>query len=503
MAWAHPRGVLIEHMHPPCDPTLTLAAARDVLLAGGMSAARIAQVRHERLQALLAHAARHAPIYRQLAGRSRGTPSLQDFPVMPKAQLMQRFDEWVTDPGIRLAGLRDFVADPSRIADPYLGRYVVWESSGSSGVPGIFVQDAGAMAVYDALEALRRPVTRPLQRWLDPWYATERIAFIGATEGHYASVVSSERLRRLNPALSNCMHNVSFMQPWRRLVEQLEAIDPTIIATYPSVAMMLAEEKSAGRLDVRPEEILTGGESLTPPMRRFIESTFGRPVVNRYGASEFFSLACECRWGRMHLNSDWALLEPVDKLGRAVPAGETGATVLLTNLANRVQPLIRYDLGDRVAIDGTACPCGSVWPVIRVEGRSDDLLHLPTAGRARVGVSPLALTSVVEDQAGLFDFQLEQTAPRSLCLHTPLQGAAAGVALRRARTALLAFFAEQGVTGLDLRVAAGTPSRRGPGGKTQRVVGLPLQGHDERRAFVGAALRTDAAAHQLDERLRQ
>jgi hypothetical protein len=41
-----------------------------------------------------------------------------------------------------------FTADPSRIADPYLGRYVVWESSGSSGEPGIFVQDAAAMAAF-------------------------------------------------------------------------------------------------------------------------------------------------------------------------------------------------------------------------------------------------------------------------------------------------------------------------------------------------------------------
>ena len=59
-------------------------------------------------------------------------------------------------------------ADPSRIGKPFMDRYVVWESSGSSGEPAIFVQDAQAMAVYDALEALRRPNQRPWQRFLDP-----------------------------------------------------------------------------------------------------------------------------------------------------------------------------------------------------------------------------------------------------------------------------------------------------------------------------------------------
>jgi len=39
----------------------------------------------------------------------------------------------------------------TRIGEPYLGRYVVWESSGTGGQPGVFVQNGAAMAVYDAL----------------------------------------------------------------------------------------------------------------------------------------------------------------------------------------------------------------------------------------------------------------------------------------------------------------------------------------------------------------
>ena len=61
------------------------------------------------------------------------------------------------------------------------------------------MQDAQATAVYDALEALHRHRLRPLQRLFDPLYLSERLAFDGATGGHFASVVSIERLRRLNP----------------------------------------------------------------------------------------------------------------------------------------------------------------------------------------------------------------------------------------------------------------------------------------------------------------
>ena len=61
-----------------------------------------------------------------------------------------------------------------------------------------------------------------------------------------------------------------------------------------------------------------------------------------------------------------AILQPVDAQHRPVPVGETGFTTLLTNLANRVQPLIRYDLGDRVRFAPEACECGSALPVMAV-----------------------------------------------------------------------------------------------------------------------------------------
>ena len=85
-------------------------------------------------------------------------------PIVRKAELMRSFDTWCCDPALRLEPLRRFVADPGNIGRPFLDRYTVWESSGSSGEPAVFVQDAAAMAVYDALEALRKPDLRPMRR---------------------------------------------------------------------------------------------------------------------------------------------------------------------------------------------------------------------------------------------------------------------------------------------------------------------------------------------------
>ena len=458
-------------MPPPLDPWLSGSVALDVALAARAPAASIAARRARRLGELLAAARRHSSIYRRLLeGRALDTLQLADLPVAHKAALMRDFDGWVTDPDLRLDGLRGFVADRRRIAEPYLGRYAVWESSGSSGEPAIFVQDAAAMAVYDALEALRRPLLRPLQRWLDPWSVAERIAFVGATGGHFASTVSIERLRRLNPALALRLHGISFLQPVARLVDELNALAPTVIATYPSAAVLLAEERIAGRLRAAPGELWTGGEDLSAAERDFVQGAFGCPVANSYGASEFLSLAFECAQGRLHLNSDWAILEPVDAQGRPVAPGEPPATTLLTNLANHVQPLIRYDLGDRVTVRPGGCACGSCLPVIEVQGRCEDTLHLGAARSGPVSVLPLALSTMLEEGAGLFDFQLVQVGPCELLLRTGLCGAQAEPALRRARQVLGAFLDSQGAPGVRIRCRSGEPGRAGRSGKVARVV---------------------------------
>ncbi|MEJ8810201.1 AMP-binding protein [Variovorax ureilyticus] len=453
------------------DGWLWGTVATDVAVASYADGDALAARQRQRLARLLASAKERSPFYgRVLQDCDCDHVRLGDLPVVHKAELMHHFDEWVADPAIRLGELRRFVADPRRIAEPYLGSYVVWESSGSSGEPGIFVQDDLSLAVFDALEAIRRPMLRPARRLFDPWGWGEQIAFVGATGGHFASTVSIERLRRLNPALAQRVRCISFMQPVEAMVAAIDAMAPSVIATYPSAAVLLAEERQHGRMRTVPREVWTGGENLDPAMRAFIRQAFHCAVADSYGASEFLSLAFECERGSLHLNSDWAILETVDERQRPVPRGEPGATVLLTNLANHLQPLIRYDLGDRVTLRARDCACGSRLPVIEVEGRCEDTLRIEGDGAASVQLLPLALSTAIEDGAGLFDFQLVQQGPRELLMRTGLQGGEGEQALRKAHRALCDFLRSQGVTGVQIECRAGEPGLAGRSGKVPRVV---------------------------------
>ncbi|WPG40901.1 phenylacetate--CoA ligase family protein [Variovorax sp. EBFNA2] len=459
-------------MLPILDPWQTCVVAADVSVVTRASDEALWRLRASRLASLFSAAAAGSARYRQVfGGREPAAAKLEDLPIAHKKELMRDFKSWVADPALELGSLRDFVADSANIAKPWLGRYMVWESSGSTGESGLFVQDAAAMAVYDALEAVRRPVLRPLQRWLDPWGLTERIAFVGATGGHFASTVSVERLRRLQPGLSDRLCSFSFLQPIDALVAQLNAFRPTVLATYPSAAVLLAQERRCGRLKVSLQEIWTGGEGFSRTRRAFVGKAFECPVANSYGASEFLSLAFECSFGVLHLNSDWAILEPVDAHGMPVPAGRAGTTTLLTNLANHVQPLIRYDLGDRVTLLSPRCACGSRLPAIEVDGREDDTLVFRGArGTPPVKIVPLAVSTVLEEEAGLFDFQLLQRGPVELLLRTSRSGPETQAALKKAGRMLEDFLAARGADGVRIRCHVGESGCCGPSGKMKRVI---------------------------------
>lgn len=127
-------------MNTVMNPFFTAQAAAAVVTCSHASPPRLAQVQQQRLSALLAGAREHSTVYRErLQGLPDDATALARMAPVARDELMQRFDHWVTDPALRLDELRAFTADTARIGDPYLERYLIWESSGTSGAPGIFV----------------------------------------------------------------------------------------------------------------------------------------------------------------------------------------------------------------------------------------------------------------------------------------------------------------------------------------------------------------------------
>jgi len=459
------------HPAPPFDVWAWLQACNETW-AAGVWPATAARLREQRLAALLECACRDSPFYRRRAHGKR----LAEFVPVEKAELMQHFDDWATDRRITRAAAAAFIADTGCIADAWLGDYLVWTSSGTSGVPGWFVQDARSLAAYDAIDALRLRGVAPSQANLASWGLGQRFAFVGASGGHFAGRVSMERVRRVAPAgLRPEIAVLSVQQPVRELAQALQALQPTVLITYPSCAAALAQAQRDGALQLGLREVWVGGEQLSPVQREQVGTAFGCVVRNNYGASECLSIAWECAEGCLHVNDDWVILEPVDARLQPVPDGRLSHTVLLTNLANRTQPLIRYRLDDRVRRLPGRCTCGSAFTVIEVQGRSADTLSLRDARQRPVSVLPLALETAIEEAAQVTQFQVLGRRGGALELRFEPAVADARAAFERCRRALDVFLAEHGVAGTQLSFNRAAPLRDRASGKLRRVIAAPTR----------------------------
>ena len=452
------------------DQWSTAALAAQLLWVRSLGPMMIAATATARFDTLTRFARTHSPFYRKSWRHLHEGPlQLAELPVVSKRALMESFDAWCTDPRVNREAIDEFLAERTHIGQRFLGRYIVWTSSGSTGEPGIYVQDGGALAAYDALVAaqLASPGLAGCN-WQSVAARGGRAALIAADTDHFASIASWRRLAHGKKWLD--MQSFAVTQPVPDIVRGLNAYQPVFVSSYPTVLSLLAKEQDAGRLAIRPAALWSGGEGLTASARREIERVFACPLQNEYGASECLTIAHGCRQGWLHLDSDWVMLEPVDLQYRPTTPGKLSHTVLLTNLANTVQPIIRYDLGDRVRVKVGPCACGSPLPAIKVEGRSDDVIGLRARDGTLEHLVPMALTTVVEDAADVHRFQIVQTAPDRLCLR--LMDSDRARAGELARMALRAYLDLHTLSNVDVSVDSGEPQPERRGGKLRQVVAM-------------------------------
>lgn len=162
-----------------------------------------------------------------------------------------------------------------------------------------------------------------------------------------------------------------------------------------------------------PHAIGVTSAPVTPSQRAFIESVLGAPVYDQYRTAEVPWLAAQCAdKSALHVLSDLRTIEITDDDFKPVPAGVHG-NVLVTDLCNRVFPLIRYEIGDLTHIVDEPCPCGrSLTRIAPISGRISDVLRLPNGMSVAGGLN--ALFNARPD--AVRQFQIHQHADYGIAL---------------------------------------------------------------------------------------
>ncbi len=367
-----------------------------------MSLGEVQELQKERLHNLVRYARENSPYYKELYKDLINVPSLDSLPVTNKGTLMSNFDRWLTDPSIDLAKVDAFLKTNDNIGKYMDNKCIVNLTSGSTGTPCKVLHDKKTWNIMNAIYYSRLfSKTDLLKLGLKgaKYFTIENPTF----STPYNSYRNQVLMTRFNKYRCKA---VNVDAPTSTIVSELNQFNPSIFFAYPTSMQLLLPDIKSGKLKIKPNIIVLGGETCPPALRKELEANFNSKILNTYSCTEASMITTQCSEGHQHINIDWVILEPVDKYNQPVPPGVMSHKVLLTNLSNYLQPFIKYEVMDRVMIYDEPCTCGNVMPYLYVEGRTDDILEFK-GEKGLVGLSPMVLT----DPAGLdgiLQFQLIQ-----------------------------------------------------------------------------------------------
>lgn len=429
--------------------------AADLMTRGRWTPDRLAAHQRERLGELVRYAAAHSPYYRRVLRDVPGDVPLHELPTLTKTTLMEHFDEIVTDERLRLD------TASSRLTGPDAGRlpsgHRVFATAGSTGERGVFVYAEAEFTVWVAA-FLRGIATMGVTPGM-------RAASIGAPSPIH---LSRQVFAEVAGDRTGEVPELYVSTPVPQMLAPLDAYRPDAISTLPSIAALLAEEQLAGRLHIAPSLVATGAEVLTEDMRRRIRDAWGIEPQQAYLATEAPVLASTCpEQVGLHLWEDLLLVEVVDAAGRPVEPGVPGHKVLVTNLVNRAQPLIRYELSDSVTLAEGPNPTGRPFRRLSaISGRSADTITLPASAGGTVAVHPIRLRAPFAASPEVVQYQITYDGG-GLTVHVVLRAGAAAGTPDRIRLELIRGLHDAGAVPPPITVTA-VPSIARDGGHADK-----------------------------------
>ncbi len=346
---------------------------------------QLEDLRVQRLRDLLMHAKVHVPYYRDLFKRlgfdpqgMGGIDDLQRLPFLTKANIRANTDAMKSDQAQELAR---------------------FNTGGSSGEPLVFF--IGRERVSHDVAAKWRAT-----RWWGVDIGDPEIVLWGSP----IELSSQDRMRHWRDALMRTQLLPAFEMSAEKVVGFIDVIRrtrPAMLFGYPSAFAHIARHAEAHGIrldDLGIKVAFVTSERLYDHQRELIERLFNCPVANGYGGRDAGFNAHQCPSGGMHLTHEDVIVEIVDAQGRVLPHGESGE-IVVTHLATRDFPFIRYRTGDVGTLDDRPCSCGRTLPLLKeIQGRSTDFL-VAQDGTVMHGLS---LIYIVRDLAGVKQFKIVQ-----------------------------------------------------------------------------------------------
>lgn len=349
------------------------------------SAQQLAVFQVERLHHLLKDIGRNVPYYQRLFSQNGFDPEtvtcigdLQRLPFLTKALIRNNTDS------MKHAHAKGLVRS---------------NTGGSSGEPLVFF--IGSERVSHDVAAKWRAT-----RWWGVDIGDPEIVLWGSP----IELGAQDRVRLVRDQLFRTQLLPAFEMSEQKLnqfIATIRAKRPKMLFGYPSALSLLArhaEKMGVTMNDLGIKVAFVTAERLYVDQRTTIGRVFGCPVANGYGGRDAGFIAHQCPSGGMHITAEDVIVELIDPQGAPVPVGTPGE-VVVTHLATRDFPFIRYRTGDFAVLDDRQCACGRGLPLVReIQGRSNDFV-VAANGTLMQGA---ALTYLIRDIPAIEAFKIVQ-----------------------------------------------------------------------------------------------
>jgi phenylacetate-coenzyme A ligase PaaK-like adenylate-forming protein len=388
--------------------TIELNEAKRLVAEGAtLSGEERLKVQQQRLHELVAYAKENSPYFAKLYADVPEDFSLTDLPITQKKILMENYDDWVTDHNIHLQDVLDYVArDASKDQSLFLGQYTALCTSGSTGKPLPMVRDDHRNKIHSQLIAQR--LLGGVNMDVLDISKHKRASIIHLSNGA-SSYGAFQRMIAAHPESAGNLLGISVLESIEYIVQRLNDFQPETLAGYPSVIVQLANEQLKGNLHLHLKHVATSAELLSEKNFYLLREAFQCPVANNYCMTEGGEVAMTHNCPHLHINEDWVIVEPVDKEMRLLgESDEWSEGILVTDLSNFVQPIIRYYVSDVIRIKREPLDCCPL-PRMEIRGRSFETFNLCGKTFTTIGINAKA-----ELWKGLIKYQFVQIDDKTL-----------------------------------------------------------------------------------------
>lgn len=363
---------------------------------------QVLKIQKDKFQKLIEFVLKNSEFYKEEFNNAGITLSnfkeknLADFPIINKQDVMRNFNRLVTVNDLRQTELEEFDKN-SLIHSLYKEKYHIIHSSGSTGRPYYFVY--GQKDWNEMLMGMFRAAFWGInkQQLINFIEQKPKVLYLAATNGRYGGMMG------VSQALATIGADALYLDvnlPLKKLVQRVCKFNPDAIIGYPTAIKILTEGLKEENHHLDLLRIVTAGEPLSKNLRRYFEKEYQIPIINYYGASESLALGVEVgNDDGMYLFDDLNIIERRDN------------KILLTNLYNYTQPLIRYELTDELNFTHNN---DSAFTTSRVlQSRSEDIMWFKDKDNLEF-LHPLSVEGF--QIPGLIDYQFIQTSKKSFTL---------------------------------------------------------------------------------------